>query len=253
VSHIMDISKNLNDALNYAKKMFDDLGRLVVLIVLGVIPIVNFAVMGYAARVLKTSPKANRPPMLEGYVDMWIQGLKIAVVTVIYMIIPILILGAGIVSIVTGIFGAGFGNLIRQGGWKGGPDTWDPSVWKDFGMFASPAFIGFGALLIIIGLIIIFIILLIHLIGISNMIKKDNLGKAFAFSEIFNIVGKIGWGSYILWLIIMFVLFIIVSGLRAIPGIGWIVMAIIFPVFLVFLGRALGSMYEIGAKTRTKK
>ncbi len=249
----MDISKNLNDALNYAKKMFDDLGRLVVLIVLGVIPIVNLTVMGYAARVLKTSPKTNRPPKLEGYVDMWIQGLKIAVVTVIYMIIPVLILGAGIVSIIAGIFGAGFGNLIRQGGWKGGLDTWDPSVWKDFEMFASPAFIGFGALLIIIGFIIIFVVLLIHLIGISNMIKKDSFGKAFAFGEIFNIVGEIGWGSYILWLIIMFVLFIIVSGLRAIPGIGWIVMAIIFPVFLVFLGRALGSMYEIGSKTRTRK
>lgn len=244
----MDLDKTLNDALNYTKKMFDDVGKLLILIVLNVIPIVNFVVLGYAAKVLRTSPKANKPPRLEKYIDMWIQGLKIVVVTFIYMIIPFLIFGAGITSVFFGIFGAGFGGFMGPEAWKKGP-----SAWSNIEMMGSPAFIGFGALLIIIGVVAIFILLLIHLIGVSNMVKKDSFGKAFAFGEIFNIIGKIGWGSYILLLIIMFVLLIIISGIGSIPRIGWLIAAIISPLFMVFLGRALGSIYETGIKSRSRR
>ena len=49
----MDLSDNLTNSFAFAKKLFSDFGRLVILIVLDLIPIVNLIVTGYASRVLK--------------------------------------------------------------------------------------------------------------------------------------------------------------------------------------------------------
>ena len=51
----LNLTENLGKSFDYAKKMFTDIGRLIVLIVLDVIPIVNWIVIGYGARVLRES------------------------------------------------------------------------------------------------------------------------------------------------------------------------------------------------------
>ena len=48
----MDLPDNLSNSYEYAKKLFSDFGRLVILIILDLIPLVNWIVVGYAARVL---------------------------------------------------------------------------------------------------------------------------------------------------------------------------------------------------------
>jgi len=63
--------------------MFTDIGRLILLIVLNIVPIVNFIVVGYAVKVVRETPSSNEPPALRGYVEMWIQGLKVTVAAII--------------------------------------------------------------------------------------------------------------------------------------------------------------------------
>ncbi len=91
----MRIEENLGDSYNYTVKLFKDIGRLAILIVLNIIPIVNFIVAGYFARVVRESPRGESPPPLERYGELWVDGAKIFVVTLVYMIVPIVLFCGG--------------------------------------------------------------------------------------------------------------------------------------------------------------
>jgi len=94
----VNLEEVFNESFNYTQRFIkDDFGRYVVLAVLSVIPVLNLIVLGYGCKVVKeTSPS---PPKLENFVDLWIQGLKVVVVTVIYMLIPIILITLSFYSI----------------------------------------------------------------------------------------------------------------------------------------------------------
>ncbi len=225
----MDLSDNLNNSFAFARKLFSDFGRLVILIVLDIIPIVNFIVTGYASRVLKESPGADSPPKLENYGDLFVAGLKIVIASIIYMLIPLILIAAG--------FGSFFAAMVTGGG----PNF----MWGGF----TPAYMGLlggtGVVLVLVGLLVAFVMLILLAAGIAHMIKTGKFGKAFAFGEILNVIGKIGWGKYIAWLILIVVLAAIVGAIAgAIPYVGWIIAAIIGPALTVFYFRSLGLLYS---------
>ncbi|MGQ9551920.1 MAG: DUF4013 domain-containing protein, partial [Candidatus Bathycorpusculaceae bacterium] len=151
----MDLNRNLTDSFEYAKGLFTDLGRLVILIILDVIPIVNFMVMGYFAKSIRESPTSKSPPQLANFGDLWIQGAKIFVVSLVYLIIPI----ALIVPLV--IAATAFGSLW---GWMG------------LGALTLTA----GIILGIVGLVLLFLLTLVVVMAIVNMVKKNSMSKAFA-------------------------------------------------------------------------
>ena len=226
---IVDMSDNLNNSFAFARKLFSDFGRLVILIVLDIIPIVNLIVTGYASRVLKESPGADSPPKLENYGDLFIDGLKIVIASIIYMLIPLILIAAG------------FGSFLAAMVTGGGPNF----MWGGF----TPAYMGLlggtGVVLVLVGLLVAFVMLILLAAGIAHMIKTGKFGKAFAFGEILGIIGKIGWGKYLAWLILIVVLAAIVGAIAgAIPYVGWIIAAIIGPALTVFYFRSLGLLYS---------
>jgi hypothetical protein len=225
----MDLSDNLSNSFAFARKLFSDFGRLIILIVLDIIPIVNLIVTGYASRVLKESPGADSPPKLENYGDLFIDGLKIVIASIIYMLIPLILIVAG--------FGSFFAAMVTGGG----PNF----MWGGF----TPAYMGLlggtGVVFVLVGLLVAFVMLILLAAGIAHMIKTGKFGKAFAFGEILGIIGKIGWGKYIAWLILIVVLAAIVGAIAgAIPYVGWIIAAIIGPALAVFYFRSLGLLYS---------
>ena len=222
----MDLSNNLQNAFDFAKKMSTDAGKWIILIILSVIPVVNFITIGYASRVIKETPSSKTPPKLEGYVDLWVRGLKVLAVAIIYMIIPMIIFGLGA--------GAFFGALMGAGVFGTVPGSVGFSSWPLAGL-AGIAFM--------IGIIATFLIVIIAIMGIAHMIKKDQFGKAFAFKEITNIIGRIGWGNYILWLIVIFVINLIYGAIGRIPWIGWIITLVLIPPYAVFISRSIGITY----------
>ncbi|MEM2210728.1 MAG: DUF4013 domain-containing protein [Nitrososphaerales archaeon] len=222
----MDLVDNLNDSLNFAKKMFDNLGKLLILIILNIIPIVNFIIIGYAARIIKDSPSIKEAPKLENYRSLWIQGLKILIVILIYSIIPIIIMSVSIIPL-----------LIIP---------W--AVGRTFEMFTIMPFIskGFVTPIFILGLILTILSLIFSIIGAINMIKYDQFKKAFDLKEILTIIKGIGWGKYIMWLIIMFIIALFIGGLSNIPYIGWLISLVISPIYLIFLSRSAALIYMEG-------
>jgi hypothetical protein len=221
----LDLGQNINQSIEYAKKLFSDIGRLVILIILDIIPIINLIVAGYMARVIRETPSVDSPPKLENYGNMWIDGLKIAITALIYMIVPVILIILGGMSLFAGFmiprYGPGFQEI---------PFLFLP--------------IGLGVVFFGVGIIFAFLVAIILAMSIVHMIKTDNFGKAFAVGEILGIIGKIGWGSYIVWLIVIFIFAIIVGAIGAIPAIGWLISLVISPIFGVFIARSAALTYH---------
>ena len=221
----MNLSENLSNSFDFAKKLLDDGGRLIILIVLGIIPFVDLIMVGYAARVLRESPGTETPPKLEKYGEMFVDGFKIAIASAIYMLIPAILIGAGALSSFAGI-------LSLQGGFA----------------FPSVMLGGTGVVLMLVGILLGIILLLLLATGLAHMLKTGKFGKAFAFGEILGIIRGIGWGKYITWIVIFVIIStIIVGAARWIPYVGWVISAIISPILSVFIFRSLGLLYNDGA------
>lgn len=213
----MDLSQIIGNSFEYAKKLFSDLGRLAILVILDIIPIVNLIVLGYMTRVVKETPMSLEPPPLRDYGDMFIQGLKVAIAAFLYMLVPAILIILGVGAF---IFGA-------------------------FGMEMFPlAFGAMGIGLLVVGIILAFVIAIIMAMAIVHMVKNNSFGKAFAVGEILGILRKIGWGKYIIWLIVMFIIAVVVGAIGSIPLIGWLISLIIAPIFSVFFGRSAALIYS---------
>jgi hypothetical protein len=217
----MNLSENLNNSFNYARKLFSDVGRLIILIVLDLIPIANWIVVGYAARVLKESPGAEAPPKLDRYGELFVNGAKVFFASLIYMIIPTILIAAGGVSFFVGLLSGEVPSMVLG---------------------------GTAVVLVLVGIILAIILLIILGVGIAHMVKSGRFGKAFAFGEIFSIIRGIGWGRYLGWIVLVIVIAAVVGAITgAVPYVGWIVSAIISPVLSVFIFRSLGLLYNDGA------
>jgi len=222
----MNISENLNNSFNYSKKLLSDGGRLIILIVLNLIPLVNWIGVGYAARVLREAPASEAPPKLEKYGDLFSDGAKVSIASLIYMVVPLALIISGAVSMGAGIFSSESASLMLG---------------------------GLGVVLLLVGLMLAFVFLIFLGVGIAHMVKTGKFGKAFAFGEILSIIGRIGWGKYIGWAVVTAIIAFVVGGLASsIPYFGWLLSAVISPFLSIFIFRSLGDLYNDGAPSELR-
>lgn len=219
----MNLTENLTNSFEYVKKLFSDGGRLIILIVLDIIPIVNWIVIGYAARVLRDSPQTGTPPKLEKYGELFVDGAKIFFASLIYMLIPTILLVVGGGSLFAS-------QLSLQGN------------------FVAPSVVFGGAgLVVLVGIILAIILLIMLGMGMAHMVKTGKFGKAFAFGEVFSIIGAVGWGKYLVWIIILIIISVLVGAVAIIPLVGLVISLVISPILSVFIFRSLGLLYNDGA------
>jgi hypothetical protein len=207
----VDLSDNLNRSASFVGKLFSDVGNLLILIVLGIIPIVNLIVTGYFARIVRENPE--EPPKLSDYGKLFIDGLLVVIAAIIYMIVPIIILGVGI--------------ALSIGGY---------AFYSPMSLLSSLLSSG----LLIVGVILAFIFAIFGVIAIGNMIRTGNFSKIFAFSENWQLIQRIGLGNYILWLVVMFVIGLIAATIGS--AIHWVVGSILGALLEVFYGKSLALM-----------
>lgn len=225
----MNLSENLSNSFDYAKKLLSEGGRLIILIVLDIIPIVNWIVIGYAARVLRESPGTETPPKLEKYGEMFIDGAKVFFAFLVYMLIPAILIVAGGASLFASV-------LTLQG-------QVTPTLMLG----------GTGLVLVLVGSVLAIIFSILLAVGVAHMIKTGKFGKAFAFGEIFSIIRGIGWGKYLGWIIIVVIIGVLIGGITGlIPYVGWLISAIISPILNVFIFRSLGLLYNDGAPSELR-
>ena len=224
----MKLNVNLTDSFNYTKLLFNDLGKLVILAILNVIPIVNFIVFGYLGNVMKQSENSNQLPALENYGELWVQGLKMLLSMVALMIIPILLAGPALITLVVSQLGL---------------SEW---VGPLFGLVVMIP-------LLYIGLALAFFIGCIAIMGLVNMVRNNaNIFKAFEFSKSMAIISRIGWGGYIIWLAVLFIGSMVISAVMGnIPVIGGLLGLLIAPIIGIFVARSASLVYTEGTSQTT--
>jgi len=183
----MNISGNIIDSLKYPIK---DWVKIIILGILLIIPILNFIGLGYYLRIIKsTFAGSDELPNFEHVLELFIDGIKILFVCIIYAIVPLIIYSLS---------------------------------------FAFP-----GPVFLIIAPIFAMIISIFAYMGIANLAYYDGeIGAALRYREILDKIALIGWGSYIIWWIVL-MLIVTVTGI--IVGIVGGILLYFIPGFLVFI------------------
>jgi hypothetical protein len=210
----MEIGKGLSESLEYAKDAV--WGKWVRWILLIVSTIIFPLILGYELEVYR----GKRPaPELENWGKLFIDGLKLFVIQLVYAI-PVIIVA--VIFIGTGVILATSGS---------------PNAWMEA---AGSFLIGF-----ILVLIVAIVIGLVEMMGVVRFARTGRMGEAFNFGSIFEIIGKTGWIHYVLAIIALFVVtFIIVGILLLIPFIGVFLVLVLAPAITIFAARYITLLYD---------
>jgi hypothetical protein len=224
----MDIGEIISDSIKYPSSSWGKVLILGIITIASILIVPIFLLLGYMFRIIKaTLAGIDELPEFDEIGEMFVDGLKVFVVGFIYAI-PVWIISA-IVGLLTG------------------------------GTTATTADIGTGyALAFILGNIVTFIIAviigLIELMAIANMAYNDgDLGTAFRFSEILDIISTIGWGKYIITYIVIVILAsigVVIGALTMIILIGFILLPlIIMPYVIMFEARGIALLFTEAMET----
>jgi hypothetical protein len=221
---------NLGDiVLDALKFPFSNVGRSVglLLLFLGSILIIPIILaLGYIFRIIEhTINGSNELPPLGEWGNMFVDGIKYLVATAIYLIVP---------NILTFVLFKGMLASIYAG---------DSQI---------------SLLLVsVVGLIFVLPFDLVYIMALGNMVHEDRFEAAFDFSKIFELIGKMGWPKYALYIIVFAIIgFIlgIISNLGTFMhisfGLGWaagILISLLVQVYLVmYQGRYIGLICRKG-------
>ena len=197
-------------------------------IILTIMSIIVPFILGYVMEIYRGGKTPVEP---ENYVKLFIDGLKLIFVGIIYFIPICLIMLISfypvIMQMVTGIL-------------NGEEITLSVADLVPF----LPQILGGMLLAVILGIVII----LISSLGVVRMAKMDSISEAFNFSGILETIKGIGWGSYILALIVLFVIITIISLVFSlvdyIPFIGTLLTFILGVPLTIFEARYITLLYE---------
>ena len=219
----MNISDIISDSIKYPSSNWGKVLILGVICIASILVIPIFLVYGYVFRIIKaTLAGMDELPEFDEIGDMFIDGLKILVVGIVYAI-PVWII-ATIIGLITG---TGMGTTST---------SLDPTMmW---------AVLGSSIVFIIVALIVG----LVEIMAIVNMAYYNGeLGAAFRFSEILDRIAQIGWGKYIVtYIVIAVIAFIgfLIGMLTMFILIGIILLPlIIVPYIAMFSSRAIALLY----------
>jgi hypothetical protein len=224
----MDYGSLISGSFRYTKDaLWGKWGRWIILIVLSLIQVFTLFLIplynGYIVRVLA----GRRPaPDIDEWGRLFIDGWKWNVISLIYMIPAILVLA---------YFGglAAISAVAAQGATD--PEAWAPAV--------AAAVSG-----ILLAALVAILISFVALFAVVRFAHTGRFGEAFNFGAIFAHIGRIGWGSWILAVIILIligVVYGVVVGLiGSIPILGWIINLFLGVAFGIFHARYLAGAYE---------
>ena len=211
---ILDIYK---DALEYSAKDWKKLVILGVICLFSFLLVPAFLITGYNYRVIKNAVHGvinGRDPLPEfdDLIDMFVDGVKFVIVQIAYMLVPFI-------------------------------------VFMIFALIAGHVGSAASSVLMLIGCLITFVIFVVAemmvQMGICHMAYNDGaFSKAFAISEIRQVIDEIGWfeciATYIGLIIITAVIAIVVA------GIIWAIFAA-FGISGAVLGANPSGIFVLGA------
>lgn len=208
----MDFGQMLTESYEYAKEAL--WGKWEKWIFLIVSAIIFPLLLGYTMEIMRGKKPA---PPLENWGKLFIDGLKLFVVGIIYAI-PVIILAIILIG----------GSILL---------FMNPNALVEA---ISTFFLG-----IIIIIIVAIVIIMISTMGNVRLSRTGRMGEAFNFHAIFEHIGKIGWGSYFVALLVMFIVIGIIEAIVVfIPVVGWLLSLILTPAYSIFTSRYITQIYD---------
>ncbi len=176
--------------------------------------------LGYTLKVLRGEKPA---PEVTGWGTLFIDGIKYFIVSLIWAIPCLIVFFLGIWSVIAAV--------VMEG---------DPAA-----MMAAIT----GALLYFLLFLVLGIITgLFATIGIVRFARTGSMGEAFNFGAILDTIGKIGWGNYILALIVLVIVQIVISIILGIitmiPILGAIIQFVLIAPITLFEARYICQIYD---------
>ncbi|WP_214020522.1 DUF4013 domain-containing protein [Methanoculleus sp.] len=218
----MDFVRLLSESFDYTKEAL--WGRWVRWLLLLISTIIFPLIYGYTVRVMSGTKPA---PDLEGWLGLFIDGIKLLVITIIYSI-PLTILTLLPVALyfipvsATTTPGTGSGSLLSP----------------ELGVVAALViFVIFIVAAIIIGILSTF--------AAVRFARMGRMGEAFRIRTLLTHIGRIGWINCFIALLVMgIVIAIVVFVLMLIPIVGLILLLLLSPAFIIFSARYIALLYE---------
>jgi Protein of unknown function (DUF4013) len=197
--------------------------------------IVGFVINGYTFKIIKTSLYGMAElPAFNNWFEIFVDGIKVTVVYIVYIIPAILIIAFAGLSIQPIL-----GSLVSN-----------PTA-INLNIILS---VLSAALLVLIAIFYIVIILPINYMAIAHMAYNNSkFSAAFRFHDIRDKIGRIGWGNLIIWYIITGTIYIIITVIGSIitatfsvinPIIGIVLSSLIVsPYLYMFVNRSIALFY----------
>ena len=200
-------------------------GQIAVLAGLGII--LSFFLSGYTVRIYRGIKPA---PDFTEWASLFVDGVKLAIVWLLWFIPLLIILVAGISLVFFSYFSAR------------GTAAMAPNF----------MILGLVLLLLLVEMILFIIVMLFGIIGSVRFSRSGSIREGIRFSAIRTTIGNIGWGAYILAIIGFIVLAIVYAIATAIlgfiPYIGWVIVLVVTPLFTIFSARYFTVVYDQGEK-----
>ncbi len=208
----------VGESFEYAKEAVVGKWNKWIMLIIATI-ILGIPLAGYSLKVLRGDKPA---PEVSDWGTLFIDGIKYFIIMLIYMIPAMIVLFV--------VVGA--------------------SVLATMSSNPSAAMAAVGGILF--GLLLFFVVALITaifaIIGAVRFARTGKMGEAFNFSEILGTIGKIGWGPYIIALIVLFVvqmiIAFIVSIIMMIPYLGLIIYICLMSPIMLFQTRYICQLYD---------
>jgi len=200
------ISENLVESFRFAKNgLIGHWVRWIIMIVVTAIPIVNFISYGYYIKIFKGGDVA---PEFNGYGRLFVDGIKLFIIAMAYMIIPLVLVCFSL-------------------------------------MFTETVSEGIGLILVLIAIALVFVFGLLGLIGGIRFAKTEKMGEGFNFKAILATIKEIGWGHYFLSYFVLFFLVVLMASIvYIIPLIGRLLFLVILPLILLWQGKYYENLYS---------
>ena len=202
--------------------MFEDenwIKKILIGGIISLVPIVNFAAMGYVVEVIRNVRDGRPTPLPEWdqFGQMWMSGLWLFLIFLVYSI-PIIILAC-----ISGIATAAMGTALEGAS--------ADAVGGTMGIVSTCLSCLMGLWGLVIGVLSPAIVI--------RFAETGQFNSAFQFGEVFSLV-KVNVGSYVIALILLWVAIYIISPL----GLIACVVGIIFTTFYAYLiaGNLLGQL-----------
>lgn len=174
---------------------------------------------GYGLRATrKTIQGDSEMPEFNSWKEMFVDGLKVIVTSVIYYLIPALFVFVGVVSLYMG---------------------------KNF----------MGLMFILIGIVFFIPALMLYFMAISNMANYRKLSAAFDVNEIFKRIKTIGYGRFFVWWLATMVVSVVFAACGKMVDmsssvVGFFMVPLLFESFIaLFQARSGGLIYNESLKT----